>query len=254
MPRIISFDPCTRDNRVLHAGTGRATYADSVCSVTPPTPFFLSAKASLMSIRLKWAAERRLACLQVRACCLQSFLICGRENNCMILCFFLYFLLLTPTFRSDALVSTGVALLINNITGPGVPGMPPVVVHLCMLLCCARALSSDSSMLIDLRVSGPPAPDWDLPGLAIFVVVSRRFSNAHTPGVPRFAGLPNMFAEAGWLTPTVIFLLVWSMSSLSTTMYVQIVSGQNHVQCLTGIARLPARARCVRQKREGRGR
>lgn len=41
-------------------------------------------------------------------------------------------------------------------------------------------------------------------------------NNITGPGVP---GLPNMFSEAGWLSPTLLLLLIWSMSSLSATMY-----------------------------------
>jgi len=33
------------------------------------------------------------------------------------------------------------------------------------------------------------------------------------------AQIPNLFAEAGWLAPTVLFILVWTMSSLSATMF-----------------------------------
>eukprot|EP00729_Bicosta_minor_P021675 gene21675-22798_t len=38
------------------------------------------------------------------------------------------------------------------------------------------------------------------------------------PGVP---GLPNMFSESGWLVPTIVFMVVWFMSSVSTTMYAE---------------------------------
>ena len=41
------------------------------------------------------------------------------------------------------------------------------------------------------------------------VGVALLINNITGPGVP---GLPNMFAEAGWLTPTVIFILIWLMS------------------------------------------
>ena len=46
-------------------------------------------------------------------------------------------------------------------------------------------------------------------------------SHAHTLSRSRMQGLPNMFAESGWLIPTLIFLLVWGMSSVSTGMYAE---------------------------------
>eukprot|EP00051_Salpingoeca_urceolata_P006736 m.89093 g.89093 ORF g.89093 m.89093 type:complete len:562 (+) comp14964_c0_seq2:148-1833(+) len=49
-----------------------------------------------------------------------------------------------------------------------------------------------------------------LAGIALLI------NNITGPGVP---SLPNMFAESGWLVPTIVFILVWAMSSLSTTMF-----------------------------------
>ena len=52
--------------------------------------------------------------------------------------------------------------------------------------------------------------------IGTFAGIALLINNITGPGVP---GLPNMFSEAGWLSPTIILLLIWSMSSLSATMY-----------------------------------
>lgn len=52
--------------------------------------------------------------------------------------------------------------------------------------------------------------------IGMFASVALLINNITGPGVPQ---LPNMFAEAGWLVPTLVFLAIWAMSSLSTTMY-----------------------------------
>ena len=41
-------------------------------------------------------------------------------------------------------------------------------------------------------------------------------NNITGPGVPQ---LPNLFSEAGWLLPTIVFLAVWVMTALSTSMF-----------------------------------
>lgn len=41
-------------------------------------------------------------------------------------------------------------------------------------------------------------------------------NNITGPGVPQ---LPNLFAEAGWLLPTAMFIAVWIMTALSTAMF-----------------------------------
>ena len=43
-------------------------------------------------------------------------------------------------------------------------------------------------------------------------------NNITGPGIP---GLPNMFAEAGWLIPTLVLLAVWGMTSLSSCMFAE---------------------------------
>eukprot|EP00039_Didymoeca_costata_P013080 m.193963 g.193963 ORF g.193963 m.193963 type:complete len:557 (+) comp15670_c0_seq5:103-1773(+) len=63
---------------------------------------------------------------------------------------------------------------------------------------------------------GEHAHDFGGKTIGMFAGVALLINNITGPGVP---GLPNMFAEAGWLIPTVLFLLIWAMSSLSTTMY-----------------------------------
>ena len=64
--------------------------------------------------------------------------------------------------------------------------------------------------------------------IGMFASVALLINNITGPGVP---SLPNMFAEAGWLVPTIVFLLIWAMSSLSTTMYCEAmrqVPGNEH--------------------------
>ncbi len=51
--------------------------------------------------------------------------------------------------------------------------------------------------------------------IGMFASVALLINNITGPGVP---SLPNMFAESGWLFPTVVLLAVWSLSSVSTTM------------------------------------
>ena len=48
--------------------------------------------------------------------------------------------------------------------------------------------------------------------------VALLINNITGPGVPQ---LPNLFAEAGWLTPTMCFIAIWLMTSLSTAMYAE---------------------------------
>eukprot|EP00049_Salpingoeca_infusionum_P013279 m.247901 g.247901 ORF g.247901 m.247901 type:complete len:614 (-) comp15402_c1_seq1:776-2617(-) len=64
--------------------------------------------------------------------------------------------------------------------------------------------------------------------IGFFAGVALLINNITGPGVP---SLPNMFAEAGWLFPTVCFVLVWAMSSISTTMYCEAmrkIPGNSH--------------------------
>ncbi|EDQ86967.1 uncharacterized protein MONBRDRAFT_27795 [Monosiga brevicollis MX1] len=52
--------------------------------------------------------------------------------------------------------------------------------------------------------------------IGYFAGIALLINNITGPGVPSLA---NMFAESGWLIPTLVFLAVWLMSSISTTMY-----------------------------------
>jgi len=64
--------------------------------------------------------------------------------------------------------------------------------------------------------------------IGMFAGVVLLINNITGPGVP---GLPNMFSESGWLLPTIIFMVVWFMSSVSTTMYAEAmrrVPGNEH--------------------------
>ena len=52
--------------------------------------------------------------------------------------------------------------------------------------------------------------------ISYFAGIALLINNITGPGVPQ---LPNMFAEAGWLVPTILILVIWIMTSLSTVMY-----------------------------------
>ena len=52
--------------------------------------------------------------------------------------------------------------------------------------------------------------------LGMFAGIALLINNITGPGVP---SLPNMFAESGWLTPTVMLLVIWALSSVSASMY-----------------------------------
>ena len=54
--------------------------------------------------------------------------------------------------------------------------------------------------------------------IAMFSGVVLLINNITGPGIP---GLPNMFAEAGWLIPTLVLLAVWGMTSLSSCMFAE---------------------------------
>jgi len=54
--------------------------------------------------------------------------------------------------------------------------------------------------------------------IAYFSGIVLLINNITGPGVP---GLPNMFAEAGWLIPTLVLFAVYGMTTLSSTMYAE---------------------------------
>lgn len=54
--------------------------------------------------------------------------------------------------------------------------------------------------------------DW----IRYFAGIALLINNITGPGVPQ---LPNMFAEAGWLLPTILIIAIWIMTSTSTVMY-----------------------------------
>ena len=58
--------------------------------------------------------------------------------------------------------------------------------------------------------------DFGGKNISYFAGVALLINNITGPGVPQ---LPNLFAEAGWLQPTVIIIVIWIMTSLSTVMY-----------------------------------
>ncbi len=49
-----------------------------------------------------------------------------------------------------------------------------------------------------------------LAGMALLV------NNITGPGVPQ---LPNLFAESGWLVPTLLFVAAWALTTLSSAMF-----------------------------------
>lgn len=52
--------------------------------------------------------------------------------------------------------------------------------------------------------------------ISYFAGIALLINNITGPGVPQ---LPNMFAEAGWLQPTILIIAIWLMTSTSTVMY-----------------------------------
>ena len=52
--------------------------------------------------------------------------------------------------------------------------------------------------------------------IGLFASVALLINNITGPGVPQ---LPNLFAEAGWLTPVLCVIVVWVMTTLSSAMY-----------------------------------
>jgi len=78
-------------------------------------------------------------------------------------------------------------------------------------------------------VSGLQHDDWfGGKTIGMFGGVALLINNITGPGVP---SLPNMFAEAGWLFPTVCFIAIWLMTSLSTGMYCEAmrrIPGNDH--------------------------
>eukprot|EP00730_Choanoeca_flexa_P018280 TRINITY_DN8881_c0_g1_i4.p1 TRINITY_DN8881_c0_g1~~TRINITY_DN8881_c0_g1_i4.p1 ORF type:complete len:575 (+),score=100.50 TRINITY_DN8881_c0_g1_i4:157-1881(+) len=64
--------------------------------------------------------------------------------------------------------------------------------------------------------------------IGYFAGVALLINNITGPGVPSLA---NMFAESGWLVPSIVFIAVWLMSSISTTMYCEAmrkIPGNSH--------------------------
>ena len=58
--------------------------------------------------------------------------------------------------------------------------------------------------------------DFGGKNIGYFAGIALLINNITGPGVPQ---LPNMFAEAGWLQPTILIILIWLMTSTSTVMY-----------------------------------
>ena len=57
--------------------------------------------------------------------------------------------------------------------------------------------------------------------IAMFSGVVLLINNITGPGIP---GLPNMFAEAGWLIPCIVLFAVYAMTSLSSCMFAEAMS------------------------------
>eukprot|EP00038_Savillea_parva_P026770 m.56106 g.56106 ORF g.56106 m.56106 type:complete len:587 (-) comp7652_c0_seq2:173-1933(-) len=62
--------------------------------------------------------------------------------------------------------------------------------------------------------------EYDFGGktIGMFAGVALLINNITGPGVP---GIPNIFAESGWFTPTLCFILIWCMSTVSASMYAE---------------------------------
>lgn len=62
---------------------------------------------------------------------------------------------------------------------------------------------------------------FGLKEISMFSGVVLLINNITGPGVPQ---LPNMFAEAGWLAPTICLIAVWIMTTVSSSMYAEAMS------------------------------
>ena len=68
-------------------------------------------------------------------------------------------------------------------------------------------------------VSDPAHDNWfGGKNIGYFAGIALLINNITGPGVPQ---LPNMFAESGWLLPSITILVIWAMTSLSTVMYAE---------------------------------
>jgi hypothetical protein len=75
-----------------------------------------------------------------------------------------------------------------------------------------RAPPSESSKLVNAPVVGGGKNISFWAGVVLLV------NNITGPGIPN---LPNLFAEAGWLVPTLCIATVWAMTTLSGAMYAE---------------------------------
>ena len=84
----------------------------------------------------------------------------------------------------------------------------------------SEALRRGKSFMQEVSAKSDPEFDNWFGGKTIgyFAGIALLINNITGPGVPQ---LPNMFAEAGWLVPTITILVIWFMTSLSTTMYAE---------------------------------
>ena len=77
--------------------------------------------------------------------------------------------------------------------------------------------------------------------ISYFAGIALLINNITGPGVPQ---LPNMFAEGGWLQPTILIILIWLMTSTSTVMYCEAmrkIPGNEHFRgALPPVGGLPA--------------
>lgn len=72
-----------------------------------------------------------------------------------------------------------------------------------------------------LEGAGAISQQFGAKEITMFSGVVLLVNNITGPGVP---GLPNMFAEAGWLAPAVCLVAVWAMTTVSSSMYAEAMS------------------------------
>jgi len=113
--------------------------------------------------------------------------------------------------------------------------MAPIISHEIVipssLTSASRSEISPEICKDEASSSGDPSePKFGSKTIGFLAGCALLVNNITGPGVP---GLPNVFAEAGWLMPTVCILVVWVVTTLSASMYceaMRCIPGNEHFQ------------------------
>ena len=69
--------------------------------------------------------------------------------------------------------------------------------------------------------SEPAGPMGGAKTIGYWTGIMLLINNITGPGIP---GLPNLFVEAGWLTPVLCTLMVWVMTTISAAMFAEAIA------------------------------